>query len=161
MIISKNWLDELVETGLTTEQTCDYLTMAGLEVDTASPVCGDISKVVIGKVVECHDHPNSDHLHITKVDIGADALLDIVCGAPNCRAGLKVCVALVGAELPGGVKIKPAKLRGVDSNGMLCSYEELGVNIEEKGIAELPEDAPLGRTSRSTSAGMTPRLTSI
>lgn len=100
MIISKNWLDELVETGLTTEQTCDYLTMAGLEVDTASPVCGDISKVVIGKVVECHDHPNSDHLHITKVDIGADALLDIVCGAPNCRAGLKVCVALVGAELP-------------------------------------------------------------
>ena len=145
MIISKNWLDELVETGLTTEQTCDYLTMAGLEVDTASPVCGDISKVVIGKVVECHDHPNSDHLHITKVDIGADALLDIVCGAPNCRAGLKVCVALVGAELPGGVKIKPAKLRGVDSNGMLCSYEELGVNIEEKGIAELPEDAPLGK----------------
>lgn len=148
MKFSKAWVDELVASGLDTEGLCSLITMAGLEVDTCEKVAGDFDKVVIAEVVECKDHPNSDHLHITKINAGTGELLDIVCGAPNCRQGLKVCCALVGATLPGDFTIKPCKLRGEPSNGMLCSYKELGVDAPSEGIIELPSDAPIGMSVR-------------
>lgn len=143
MKINKSWVDEWVPNNLSAQEVSDLITMAGLEVDTCEPVCGEFTKVVVAKVVECVDHPNSDHLHVTKIDAGTGELLQIVCGAPNCRAGLKVACSLVGATLPG-ITIKPAKLRGVESAGMLCSYRELGLSDESNGIIELPEDAPVG-----------------
>ncbi|MFC6276070.1 phenylalanine--tRNA ligase subunit beta [Psittacicella hinzii] len=143
MIVSelalRNWV-ELPER----DTVITDLTMLGLEVDGVTPVAGTFTKVVVGEVVECAQHPNADKLRVTKVNVGGDELLDIVCGAPNCRQGLKVCVATVGAVLPGDFEIKAAKLRGEPSNGMLCSYRELGIDIESEGIIELPADAPLG-----------------
>lgn len=126
------------------EQVIIDLTMLGLEVDGVEPVTGVFSNVVVGEVVECAQHPNADKLRVTKVNVGGPELLDIVCGAPNCRQGLKVCVAKVGAVLPGDFEIKAAKLRGEPSHGMLCSYKELGINVETDGIIELPADAPVG-----------------
>ena len=143
MKFNKSWVDEWVANNLSAQELSDAITMAGLEVDTCEPVCGDFSQVVVGSVVECWDHPDSDHLHVTKVDAGQGELLQIVCGAPNCRAGLKVACALVGAQV-GDLKIKKAKLRGVESSGMLCSYRELGMSEDHNGIMELPEDAPIG-----------------
>ncbi len=122
--------------------------MAGLEVDDVIAVAGDFSGVVVGEVVECGQHPDADKLRVTKVNVGSEELLDIVCGAPNCRQGLKVAVAVVGAVLPGDFKIKKAKLRGQPSHGMLCSYGELGIEIESDGIIELPLDAPIGTDIR-------------
>ncbi|RIY33669.1 phenylalanine--tRNA ligase subunit beta [Psittacicella melopsittaci] len=130
-------------------QIISDLTMLGLEVDGVEPVAGEFNNVVVGEVVECKQHPNADKLRVTKVNVGEEQLLDIVCGAPNCRQGLKVCVAKVGAVLPGDFKIKAAELRGEPSNGMLCSYSELGINIEADGIVELPADAPVGTDVRS------------
>ena len=143
MKFNKSWVDEWVANNLSAQELSDAITMAGLEVDTCEPVCGDFSQVVVASVVECWDHPDSDHLHVTKVDAGQGELLQIVCGAPNCRAGLKVACALVGAQV-GDLKIKKAKLRGVESSGMLCSYRELGMSEDHNGIMELPEDAPIG-----------------
>lgn len=143
MLFNKKWIDELVPNQLNAEELCDKITMAGLEVDTCSKVCGDFSKVVVAKVLDCWPHPDSDHMHVTKIDAGTGEELQIVCGAPNVRTGLKVCCALEGAMV-GTLKIKPCKLRGVESNGMLCSYKELGMAEESDGIIELPEDAPIG-----------------
>lgn len=144
MKFNKSWVDEWVPNNhLNAQELSDVITMAGLEVDTCENVCADFDKVVVAKVVECADLPDSDHLHVTKIDAGTGELLQIVCGAHNCRAGLKVACSLVGAQLPG-FKIKPAKLRGVESFGMLCSYKELGMAEESDGIIELPEDAPIG-----------------
>lgn len=143
MLFNKNWIDELVPNKLSAEELCDKITMAGLEVDTCKKVCGDFSKVVVAKVLDCWPHPDSDHMHVTKIDAGTGEELQIVCGAPNVRTGLKVCCALDGAMV-GDLKIKPCKLRGVESNGMLCSYKELGMAEESDGIIELPEDAPIG-----------------
>ncbi|MDY6322231.1 MAG: phenylalanine--tRNA ligase subunit beta [Succinivibrio sp.] len=144
MLFNKKWVDELVPNRLSAQELCDKITMAGLEVDTASAPCGNFSKVVVAKVLDCWPHPDSDHMHVTKVDAGTGEELQIVCGAPNVRAGLKVCCALLGAQV-GDLKIKDAKLRGVDSCGMLCSYKELGMAEESSGIIELPEDAPVGQ----------------
>lgn len=143
MKFNKNWVDEWVPNSLSAQELSDAITMAGLEVDTCSPVCGEFDHVVVGEVKECWDHPDSDHLHVTKVDVGGPELLQIVCGAPNCRQGLKVACSVVGAHLPG-ITIKAAKLRGVESQGMLCSYKELGMSEESNGIIELPADAPVG-----------------
>ena len=143
MKFNKNWVDEWVPNSLSAQELSDAITMAGLEVDTCSPVCGEFDHVVVGEVKECWDHPDSDHLHVTKVDVGGPELLQIVCGATNCRQGLKVACSVVGAHLPG-ITIKAAKLRGVDSQGMLCSYKELGMSEESNGIIELPADAPVG-----------------
>ena len=143
MKFNKKWIDTWVPNKLSAQELSDMITMAGLEVDTIKPVAGVFDKVVVGQVIECENHPDSDHLHVTKVDIGNGEPLQIVCGAKNCRQGLKVVVSLVGAKLPG-ITIKPAKLRGVDSCGMLCSYAELGMAEDSDGIIELPEDAPLG-----------------
>ncbi|MBO1519445.1 phenylalanine--tRNA ligase subunit beta [Oceanisphaera pacifica] len=148
MKFSKLWLEEWVNTGLNTEALAEQITMAGLEVDGVEPAAGDFSQVVVGEVVECGLHPDADKLQVTKVNVGGDELLDIVCGAPNCRQGLKVVVAVVGAVLPGDFKIKKAKLRGQASHGMLCSYSEIGIDLDSSGIIELPADAPIGSCIR-------------
>lgn len=148
MKFSEKWLREWVNPAISTEQLSDQLSMAGLEVDGVEPVAGDFSGVVVGRVVSCGPHPNADKLQITKVNVGEDGLLDIVCGAPNCRQGLKVAVAVVGATLPGDFKIKKAKLRGEPSMGMLCSFSELGISDDHSGIIELPADAPVGQDIR-------------
>ncbi|WP_223510159.1 phenylalanine--tRNA ligase subunit beta [Rahnella sp. GSA61A] len=148
MKFSELWLREWVNPAISSEALSDQITMAGLEVDGVEPVAGAFNGVVVGEVVECGQHPNADKLRVTKVNVGSDRLLDIVCGAPNCRQGLKVAVATVGAVLPGDFKIKAAKLRGEPSEGMLCSFSELGISEDHDGIIELPLDAPVGTDIR-------------
>lgn len=148
MKFSESWLREWVNPAISREELSEQVTMAGLEVDGVEPVAGEFTGVVVGRVVECGQHPNADKLRVTKVDVGGDRLLDIVCGAPNCRQGLVVACATVGAVLPGDFKIKAAKLRGEPSEGMLCSFSELGISEDHSGIIELPEDAPIGQDVR-------------
>lgn len=144
MKFSESWLREWINPAVGTAELAEQLSMAGLEVDGVSPVAGQFHGVVVGEVVDCGQHPDADKLQVTKVDVGGDELLDIVCGAKNCRLGLKVAVAKVGAVLPGDFKIKKAKLRGQPSMGMLCSLSELGMADESDGILELPAAAPVG-----------------
>lgn len=148
MKFSELWLREWVNPANSSEELSGQITMAGLEVDGVDAVAGAFHGVVVGEVVECGQHPNADKLRVTKVNVGGDRLLDIVCGAPNCRQGLKVAVATVGAVLPGDFKIKAAKLRGEPSEGMLCSFSELGISDDHNGIIELPADAPVGTDIR-------------
>ncbi|UGA56233.1 phenylalanine--tRNA ligase subunit beta [Vibrio sp. VB16] len=148
MKFSESWLREWVNPAVTTDELTHQITMAGLEVDDVLPVAGIFTGVKVGKVVECGQHPDADKLRVTKVDVGAEELLDIICGAPNCREGIKVAVATVGAVLPGNFKIKKAKLRGQPSHGMLCSFSELGIDVESDGIMELTEDAIIGKDFR-------------
>lgn len=148
MKFSESWLREWVNPALSRDELSEQITMLGLEVDGIEPVAGEFTGVVVGKVVACKQHPNADKLRVTKVDVGQDELLDIVCGAPNCREGLLVACATVGAVLPGNFKIKAAKLRGEPSHGMLCSYSELGISEDHDGIIELPADAPIGTDIR-------------
>jgi phenylalanyl-tRNA synthetase beta chain len=148
MKFSEAWLREWVNPAIDSNTLSEQLSMAGLEVDGIETVAGDFSGVVVGEVVECGQHPDADKLQVTKVNIGADELLDIVCGAKNCRQGLKVAVATVGAVLPGDFVIKKAKLRGQPSHGMLCSLSELGMAEASDGIIELPQDAPVGQDIR-------------
>ncbi|TKB52783.1 phenylalanine--tRNA ligase subunit beta [Ferrimonas aestuarii] len=148
MKFSESWLREWVSPAISTDELSEQISMAGLEVDGVEAVAGEFSGVVVGEVVECGQHPDADKLRVTKVNVGGEALLDIVCGAPNCRLGLKVAVATVGAVLPGNFKIKKAKLRGQPSHGMLCSYSELGIDVESDGIMELPADAVIGTDFR-------------
>lgn len=156
MNISYNWLKRYVATDLPAEKVAEILTDIGLEVEgfeKIETVKGGLQGVVVGEVLTCADHPDSDHLHLTTVDVGAAEPLQIVCGAPNCRAGLKVLCATVGAVLyPDGgdeeFKIKRSKIRGVESLGMLCAEDELGIGASHDGIMELPVDAPVGMTAR-------------
>ncbi|MDX3773716.1 phenylalanine--tRNA ligase subunit beta [Chromatiaceae bacterium AAb-1] len=148
MKFSEAWLREWVNPAIDTNTLSEQLSMAGLEVDGIEKVAGEFSGVVVGEVVECGPHPDADKLQVTKVSVGSDELLDIVCGASNCRKGLKVAVATVGAVLPGDFVIKKAKLRGQPSHGMLCSLSELGMADSSDGIIELPVDAPVGQNIR-------------
>lgn len=148
MKFSELWLREWVNPAIDSEALSGQITMAGLEVDGVEAVAGAFNGVVVGEVVECGQHPNADKLRVTKVNVGGERLLDIVCGAPNCRQDLKVAVATVGAVLPGDFKIKAAKLRGEPSEGMLCSFSELGISDDHSGIIELPADAPIGTDIR-------------
>lgn len=148
MKFSEQWAREWVNPAVSTEQLCDQITMLGLEVDGVEAVAGEFTGVVVGEVVECAQHPDADKLRVTKVNVGGERLLDIVCGAPNCRQGLKVACATDGAVLPGNFKIKKTKLRGQPSEGMLCSFSELGIDVEADGIIELPQDAPIGTNLR-------------
>ncbi|WP_144207068.1 phenylalanine--tRNA ligase subunit beta [Shewanella donghaensis] len=148
MKFSESWLREWVNPSVSREELSHQITMAGLEVDGVDPVAAEFSGVIVGEVVECGQHPDADKLQVTKINVGSDELIDIVCGAPNCRLGLKVAVAMVGAVLPGDFKIKKAKLRGQPSFGMLCSYGEIGIDIDSDGIIELPTDAPIGKDIR-------------
>ncbi|MGL5335480.1 MAG: YtpR family tRNA-binding protein, partial [Enterovibrio sp.] len=149
MKFSESWLREWVNPALSTQELAHQLTMIGLEVDAQDPVAGEFNDVVVGHVVECAQHPDADKLRVLKIDIGSEALLDIVTAAPNCRLGLKVPVALVGAVLPDGTKIKPAKLRGQPSHGMLCSFGTLGMGCDTPGVTELEDNAPIGASLRS------------
>jgi len=149
MRLSYNWLKEYISLdGVTPQQLAERMTTAGLEVEGIEPVASG-TNLVIGEVLSCEPHPDSDHLHVTRTRVGENDVRQIVCGAPNCRAGLKVIAALPGAKLPGG-EIKQSVIRGVESDGMLCALFELGVDrhmLSEQqlsGIEELPADAPVG-----------------
>jgi phenylalanyl-tRNA synthetase beta chain len=147
MNVSELWLREWVNPSLTAQQLAAQLTMAGLEVDELMPVAGTFHGVIVAEVLEAQRHPQADKLSLCKVNTGTD-ILQIVCGAANVRAGLKVALALSGASLPGDFVIKEKKLRGELSQGMLCSASELGIEDKSEGIMELPSDAPLGQDFR-------------
>ncbi len=147
MQFSELWLRSFVSPALDSDQLGHLLTMAGLEVEEQDGVAAVFSKVVVAQIVEAEKHPNADKLRVCKVDAGQGELLQIVCGAPNAAAGIKIPCALVGADL-AGFGIKAAKLRGVESFGMLCSAKELGISDESGGLLVLPEDAPVGTDLR-------------
>lgn len=144
MKISESWLKEWVNTALPIEKLAALLTMAGLEVDSINPVAGQFTQVIVAKVCQTKPHPQADRLTLCVVDPGDNKLLQVVCGAKNVRAGLKVAFAQIGAKLPSGLEIKETVLRGELSQGMLCSSSELGLTENSEGIIELAEDAPLG-----------------
>lgn len=148
MRISEQWLREWVNPSYGRNELVARLTMAGLEVDAATPVAGEFSAVVVGHIVACEPHPEADKLRICRVEHGAGEPVTIVCGAPNARVGLKAPLAMIGAKLPNGVEIKRAKLRGVESFGMLCGADEIGIDIPGDGLLELPADAPVGADLR-------------
>ncbi|MDY3978838.1 MAG: phenylalanine--tRNA ligase subunit beta [Tidjanibacter sp.] len=156
MNISYNWLRRYLKSDLTAEEAAIILTDIGLEIEDfekIETIKGGLQGVVVGKVLTCAPHPDSDHLHLTTVDTGEAEPLQIVCGAANCRQGLKVVVATIGAELhPTGsdeeFKIKKSKIRGVESFGMLCAEDELGLGTDHAGIIELPESAVVGTTAK-------------
>jgi phenylalanyl-tRNA synthetase beta chain len=150
MNISYKWLKEYVDFDLTAQEVCDALTSTGLEVDALEEVQsikGGLKGLYVGKVLTCEAHPNSDHLHVTTVDLGKGEPSQIVCGAPNVAAGQKVIVADLGCVLYDGDQefvIKKSKLRGVESNGMICAEDEIGIGNDHAGIIVLPEDAVVG-----------------
>ena len=148
MQFSEAWLREWVNPQASTEELADALSMAGLEVDGVSPAAPAFSGVVVGEVLDCQPHPDADKLSVCRVNIGADEPVQIVCGAKNVAADMKVPVATVGAVLPGDFKIKKAKLRGQESRGMICSASELGLAESSEGIMPLPADAPVGEDFR-------------
>lgn len=148
MKFSLNDLHQWVTPGVSAEVLAEQLTMAGLEVDAILPVAGEFSNVVVGQVLHKTKHPQADRLNVCEVEVGDDAPLQIVCGAANVMANMKVAVAKVGAVLPGDFAIKPASLRGVDSCGMICSESELGLADDSSGIMALPDDAPVGEDCR-------------
>jgi phenylalanyl-tRNA synthetase beta chain len=145
---SEQWLREWVNPAMGSEALGHQITMAGLEVDAIEPVAGAFSGVIVAEITEAVQHPDADKLRVCTVDAGNGNTLKIVCGAPNARAGLKTPLAVVGALLPGDFAIKAAKLRGVESQGMLCAASELGLSEEKDGILELPADAPVGTDLR-------------
>lgn len=151
MKISYNWLKDYLETDLTPAEVAEAMTSIGIEVDSLEEqeeIPGGLAGVVVAKVVECGDHPDSDHLHITKVDAGTGELLQVVCGAPNVAAGQKVLFAQIGTVLPGDFKIKKSKIRGVESLGMICAEDELGIGSSHDGIMVLPEEAVVGTPAK-------------
>ncbi|MEO7432299.1 MAG: phenylalanine--tRNA ligase subunit beta [Dokdonella sp.] len=145
MKFSENWLRTLVDIPVDRDALMHRLTMAGLEVEGVETHGAAIDGVIIGEIVGCERHPNADKLQVCQVAAGDDAPLTIVCGAPNARAGLKAPLATVGTTMPNGMQIKKAALRGVESNGMLCSAKELGIDADASGLLELGSDAPVGQ----------------
>ena len=153
MQFPESWLREFCNPDLSTEQLAETLTMAGLEVEELKPVAPPFTHIVVGEIKTAEQHPNADRLRVCTVDVGQPELLNIVCGAPNARVGIRVPCALVGAELPPGEDGKPflikvGKLRGVESQGMLCSARELKLSEDHGGLMELAADAPLGQNIR-------------
>ena len=151
MKISYNWLKDYLKCDLTPQQIADAMTSIGIEVDGVEEeeqIPGGLAGVVVAYVAECEPHPDSDHLHITKVDAGNGELLTVVCGAPNVAAGQKVLFAQIGTVLPGDFKIKKSKIRGVESFGMICAEDELGIGTSHEGIMVLPEDAVIGTPAK-------------
>lgn len=153
MQFPESWLRAFCNPPLTTQQIADVLTMGGMEVEDLRPVAPPFTQVVVGEIKEAVQHPNADRLRVCQVDVGTGTLLNIVCGAPNARPGIRVPTALVGAELPPGDDGKPfaiklGKLRGVESQGMLCSARELKLSEDHGGLLELDADAPIGRNVR-------------
>jgi len=153
MQFPESWLRSFCNPPLSTQALAHTLTMAGLEVEELRPVAPPFSQIVVGEIVEAVQHPNADRLRVCQVKVGAGALLNIVCGAPNARVGIKVPCALVGAQLPPGEDGKPfliklGQLRGVESQGMLCSAKELQLDDDHSGLLELSPDAPIGQDIR-------------
>lgn len=144
MKFSENWLREWVAIPADRAELVQRLTLSGLEVAGAEPIGGELPGVIVARIESCDAHPNADKLHICRVNTGTGEV-QIVCGAPNARAGLVAPLATLGAKLPNGVTIKAAKLRGVESSGMLCSAKELGIDADASGLMELPTDAPIGK----------------
>ncbi|MCF8199066.1 MAG: phenylalanine--tRNA ligase subunit beta [Sulfuritalea sp.] len=150
MQFSESWLRSLCNPSLSSDELCHLLTMAGLEVEEKELVAPEFSNVVVAQILSIEKHPNADKLNLCRVDAGRNSVegdLNIVCGAPNVVVGMKVPCALVGADLPG-IQIKKAKVRGIESFGMLCSARELGLSDDHGGLLALPEDAPVGRDIR-------------
>lgn len=145
MKISEVWLREWVNPELTTEELAEQITMAGLEVDAIEPLAGALSGVVVGEIVAIEQHPDADKLRVCQVSGNGGELVQVVCGAANARVGIKIPFATVGAVLPENFKIKKAKLRGVESFGMLCGQTELQLGDDDSGLWELPSDAPVGK----------------
>jgi len=148
MKLSMNWLKKWVDIDLTADELSGKLTGSGLEVDTISPVAAEFSDVVVARIVSCGPHPDADKLQICSIEFGGDEAAQVVCGAPNARAGIVIPLAKVGASIGPDFKIKKARLRGVESFGMACSARELGLSDDHSGLMELPEDAPLGTDLR-------------
>ncbi|MHB8741272.1 MAG: YtpR family tRNA-binding protein, partial [Coriobacteriia bacterium] len=144
MRVSLTWLKDFVDVSLPVDELCDRLDMTGTKVEAVHTLGAALDGVVVGQVLERNPHPDADKLSYCTVDIGAAEPLKIVCGATNFAAGDKVPVACVGATLPGGMTIKRAKLRGVESQGMMCSATELEVGGDASGLLILPADAPVG-----------------
>ncbi|MFN9967147.1 MAG: phenylalanine--tRNA ligase subunit beta, partial [Lysobacteraceae bacterium] len=153
MKFNESWLREHVAVDADRDALCVALTAIGLEVEGVEPIGGELPGVIVAEIVEAVRHPDADRLQVCKVAIGGGEHVQIVCGAPNARAGLKAPLATVGAVLPGGLNIKAAKLRGVESFGMLCSAKELGIDPDASGLLELPADASVG-TALSTYLGL-------
>lgn len=151
MKISYSWIQDYLESDITPQQLADIMTSIGIEVDAleeTEQVPGGLAGVVVAQVLECEAHPDSDHLHITRVDDGTGEPLTVVCGAPNVAAGQKVLFARIGAVLPGDFKIKKSKIRGVESFGMICAEDELGLGQSHDGIMVLPDDAVVGTPAK-------------
>ncbi len=151
MKLSYEWLNDYLKSDLTPQQIADAMTDIGIEVDSVEEeekVPGGLAGVVVAEVLECEPHPDSDHLHVTKVDDGSEEPLTVVCGAPNVAAGQKVLFARIGAVLPGDFKIKKSKIRGVESFGMICAEDELGIGTDHAGIMVLPDDAVTGTPAK-------------
>lgn len=148
MLFSESWLRRFVNPKLGTEELGHQLTMAGLEVEEIQAAAPAFENVVVGFIAEIAPHPDADRLRVCQVDDGSGKLLQIVCGAPNAAQGIKIPVARVGATLPGGMKIGPVKMRGVESAGMLCSGRELGLSQDHDGLLVLDTDAPVGQSLR-------------
>ena len=151
MKLSYDWLKEYLKCDLTPQQVADAMTAIGIEVDGVEEqesIPGGLAGVVVARVLTCEAHPDSDHLHITTVDAGNGEPLTVVCGAPNVAAGQKVLFAQIGTVLPGDFKIKKSKIRGVESFGMICAEDELGIGTDHQGIMVLPEDAVVGTPAK-------------
>ncbi len=144
MKFPESWLREHVKVDATRDELAARLTAIGLEVEDVQPIGGALEGVVVAEILSCARHPDAERLQVCQVSAGGAEPLQIVCGAPNARVGLKAPLALVGATLPGSIAISAAKLRGVDSNGMLCSAKELRIDLDASGLLELPADAPVG-----------------
>ena len=154
MNISYNWLKRYLNLDIEPEEVSKILTSIGLEVDGVEEVesiKGGLEGLVVGEVLQCENHPDSDHLHVAIVNVGSGEPLQIVCGAANCRAGLKTIVATIGTKLYDGDQtftIKRSKLRGVESFGMLCAEDEIGIGTSHEGIIELPADCKVGTLAK-------------
>ena len=151
MKLSYNWLKEYLKCDLTPQEVADAMTAIGIEVDGVEEqeqIPGGLAGVVVARVLTCEAHPDSDHLHVTTVDAGAGEPLTVVCGAPNVAAGQKVLFAQIGTVLPGDFKIKKSKIRGIESFGMICAEDELGIGTDHAGIMVLPEEAVVGTPAK-------------
>ena len=151
MKLSYNWLKDYLQVDATSQQIAQAMTSIGIEVDAVEEqeqIPGSLRGVVVAKVLECEAHPDSDHLHVTKVDDGSGQPVTVVCGAPNVAAGQKVLFATIGTVLPGNFKIKKSRIRGVESMGMICAEDELGIGTDHEGIMVLPDDAVVGTPAK-------------
>ena len=151
MKLSYNWLKDYIKCDLSAQQIAEAMTSIGIEVDSVEEkevIEGGLKNVVVAQVLTCEAHPDSDHLHVTTVNDGGAQPVQVVCGAPNVAAGQKVLFAQLGAVLPGDFKIKKSKIRGVESFGMICAEDELGLGTSHDGIMVLPEDAPVGMPAK-------------